>query len=1497
MGEFDAFEVISYGFNSSSGNLSDTGFSFGTSFGGTKSYTIDSVLVEGTAGLQFSLTSALPAADRAKLELHVGNASFAFSDANYRTSSHTYRWTGTGLDWSSTTKVTLRLRLRPTTCTLNPGDVWCGTVQVGEVAEASGKTIGYGFHETWHGDGVGYMHDGTIGFGENLYTIDEAMVGVGATDRTDDFLYFSLNRALTGTDRARLVLHVDSAKFPLSDAHFESSTRTYHWRNTGLDWSSTDQVTPRLRASPAAPIAVTASAPARTGGLLEVEWSAPASTESITAYEVKYWKAADPENENRRSRTARTESAETSLLIYPFLDASTEYTLRVRARNANGWGAWSEVATARTGAKQPGKPILSLAIVDENGADIDSIVAGETFRYRVEVMDLLNHHQSSGNDFTGWGALGVRGPFAIDYIYRDGGKAGCHGRMLFLKDFTWISATMGYWEFDSADIPADAASTGPLRLRMGFECTASHFYADGVVTMTSDIFTLGSPAGACLSVADGPGTVTHACPAGDAGARALKARFVSPPEHHDGSGRVKVRVAFSEAIEESPENVGEHGVKVGGGRVTSVRQVDNRPGGGAAGRSGGGQEDGESVWEFEIEPGSDDDLTMRIDGGRSCDEPGAICTEDGRSLSEGIATTVEGPDPVQLTAAFEGLPEAHDGEVAFHFRVAFSEEIGIGFRSMRDDSFTVDGGEVTRARRVEGRHDLWRITVAPDGEGDVTVTLAAGRECAVSGAICTRGGDRRELTNTPTATVAGPADESAPAALMASFVEAPHEHDGKTAFKLRIAFSEGISIGFRTFRDQSLSVSGGSVKKAKRVDGRKDLWKVTVKPGSPGDVTVTLEGGRACGTAGAVCTGDGQALSATISTTVLGPVALSVADARVREASDATLDFAVTLSRASRAPVAVAYATADGSATAGSDYTATSGTLTFAAGETSKTVSVPVLDDAHDEGEETLTLRLSAATGAVISDGVATGTIENTDLMPAAWLARFGRTVTDQVLEAVEARLSVPRTAGARATLAGQALPSWDDANDNAKAAAGDNADASDRALRADARDRGAMTAIRDWMAHAGTDGEWRAPGEGPEGVESRALTGRDFLTGTSFALTGGSVEAGGYAALWGRGAISRFDGREGDLTLDGEVTTALMGADWAAERWTAGLALGHARGTGGYSEGGGCEEESCAGDVEATLTGVWPYAGLTLTDRLSAWAAAGYGAGELRLTPSGGSPFTADLTMAMGAAGIRGEVLTPPPDGGLALALKGDARFTRTASEATKDADGVGGLESATADVWLVRTGIEGSRRFAPGGAAAGLVLTPSFELGVRLDGGDAETGFGVDLGGGLAFEAPKQGVALDLKARGLVAHEAPGFREWGASASLAWDPRPSTDRGLALTLRQSWGGSPTGGMEALLGRETLAGLADNGDTTASAGRLEAELGYGIAMFDGGFTGTSHLGVGLTETGRDYRLGWRLTSAQPGGPGFEIRLEATRRETANADTGHGIALRGVIRW
>ena len=95
----------------------------------------------------------------------------------------------------------------------------------------------------------------------------------------------------------------------------------------------------------------------------------------------------------------------------------------------------------------------------------------------------------------------------------------------------------------------------------------------------------------------------------------------------------------------------------------------------------------------------------------------------------------------------------------------------------------------------------------------------------------------------------------------------------------------------------------------------------------------------------------------------------TVADARGNGGADAALEFAVTLDAAVDEAVTVDYATADGSATAGEDYTATSGTLTFAAGERRKTVSVAILDDAIDEGEETFRLRLSNASGARIGDG------------------------------------------------------------------------------------------------------------------------------------------------------------------------------------------------------------------------------------------------------------------------------------------------------------------------------------------------------------------------------------------------------------------------------------------------------------------------------------------------------------------------------------------------
>ena len=459
------------------------------------------------------------------------------------------------------------------------------------------------------------------------------------------------------------------------------------------------------------------------------------------------------------------------------------------------------------------------------------------------------------------------------------------------------------------------------------------------------------------------------------------------------------------------------------------------------------------------------------------------------------ATTAE-----PLTAEFRGLP------TAFTFRIAFSEEIGISYRTLRDDAFTVSGGEVTGARRVDGRHDLWEITVAPDSGGDVTITLPGDRACGTAGAVCTRGDDPSPLTNSPSATVAGPsanraaagaptiggtprvgeeltastsgisdadgldhasfayqwirtgadiqgatgstytpvaADEgkrlkvrvsftdaagneesltsaataavaARPEPLTASFEGMPAEHRGEGGFHFRVAFSEDIGISFRSLREDAFKVSGGRVTGGKRVDGRRDLFRMTVRPESDDDVTITLPAARECGVSGAICTKGEPRRQLTNSPSA------TVADARVEEGAGAVLAFAVTLSRAASGTLTVDYATSDGTATAGTDYTAASGTLTFTAGESSKTIEVTVLDDSHDEGEETLTLRLSDPSGGVLTDSEATGTIENRDPMPKAFMARFGRTAAVHVVEQVQERIEARREPGIEARFGGR---------------------------------------------------------------------------------------------------------------------------------------------------------------------------------------------------------------------------------------------------------------------------------------------------------------------------------------------------------------------------------------------------------------------------------------------------------------------------------------------
>ncbi len=569
------------------------------------------------------------------------------------------------------------------------------------------------------------------------------------------------------------------------------------------------------------------------------------------------------------------------------------------------------------------------------------------------------------------------------------------------------------------------------------------------------------------------------------------------------------------------------------------------------------------------------------------------------------------------------------------------------------------------------------------------------------------------------------------------------------------------------------------------------------------------------------------------------------------------------------------YATKNGTAKKGKDYRNAKGKLVFSAGETSKTVSVALLDDAHDEGTETFTLKLSKPKGAVIADGEAVGTIENSDPLQKDWLARFGRAAAADAVAAVTSRLETPRDAGSHFTLRGQRL----DLSDT------DGGAALQQALTGFAQLLGGSCGPGPEPDPDGWAGRGAArDGAGVAACAAPRLTGRELLLGSSFrAVMGGG--AGAQWTSWGQGAsVSQFASATPTLSLSGETATGSLGMDYERGRLLTGFAMTHSLGEG-TAQGAGRSYL-----MGSSVTTMLPYVRYALSERLSAWGLAGTGSGKLTLDLDGATAerYGADLSMTLAAVGMRGDLVTPAEAGGFALALNADAFWVRTESDSAS-APGGGNLAGARADASRLRAVLDGSRTFALAGGAA---LTPSLELGLRQDGGDAETGTGFELGAGVGYADPSRGLDMALKVHGLAAHAEDGYDEWGISGSLRLVPG-GAGRGLSASLTPSYGVDP-GGSERLWMMPDASGLAANENAPLSS-RLDAEVGYGLPMFGGGFTGTPNVGLGLSDTARELRMGWRL--APTNGGGFEVNLDAARRDSAGDAPEHRIGFGVTARW
>ena len=234
----------------------------------------------------------------------------------------------------------------------------------------------------------------------------------------------------------------------------------------------------------------------------------------------------------------------------------------------------------------------------------------------------------------------------------------------------------------------------------------------------------------------------------------------------------------------------------------------------------------------------------------------------------------------------------------------------------------------------------------------------------------------------------------------------------------------------------------------------------------------------------------------------------------------------------------------------------------------------------------------------------------------------------------------------------------------------------------------------------------------------------------------------------------------------------------------------------------------------------------------------------------------------------------------GVGLSVKSDAMWVGTESDRTV------GLESAEGDVSRLRLIAEGERVFETGDGAT---FTPTGQVGLRLDGGDAETGTGVEVGGGLRYIAGP--LTIEGHVRMLVAHEESGYEEWGASGAIRMTPSAS-GRGLTLSIAPAWGrtGSAT---ERLWSAHDARGLGADNEFEAG-GQLAMDAGYGVGLPGNCGVLTPYAGVTLGDAGaRTMRTGtrWQLS------PDVVVGLEATRQTSDASETDNQLRLRAALRF
>ncbi|MCY4504391.1 MAG: autotransporter domain-containing protein, partial [Hyphomicrobiales bacterium] len=354
--------------------------------------------------------------------------------------------------------------------------------------------------------------------------------------------------------------------------------------------------------------------------------------------------------------------------------------------------------------------------------------------------------------------------------------------------------------------------------------------------------------------------------------------------------------------------------------------------------------------------------------------------------------------------------------------------------------------------------------------------------------------------------------------------------------------------------------------------------------------------------------------------------------------------------------------------------------------------------------------------------------------------------------------------------------------------------------------------------------------------------------------------------AIWGRGNVRGFASEtDAGLELDGNAYAGWLGVDYTHSRsLMGGLAVSYDESRTDYTD-----PEFGGGEVSTRLGSFYPYLRISPTEALDLWGLMGFGWGDLSFSGEGQEDTSTDMSLQVYALGAQLKLIDLY---GAQFSLKSDASFAilETASQANLPG---------------IRT--EPSRmRFAlaaqyPWQIDSVSRVTPSVELGGRLDFNEVSGGAGLELGGAVNYNHSTLRLNAEARARGLVYHNDPNVQDWGVSFQLRVDPN-QFGQGLFASFAPHWGQSQSRVQRLWRDLDAPQGLAQ--DMSLQPHQMEAEFGYGFALPRMKATLSPFGRTRFAQTGaQTFSLGSRLQLG-------DMKLELTG-EQQTAPTDHRMSL------